>query len=269
MLPNVPARHLETTILSLLTVWVLSMMTMLYLGRASYLLGAFLGGLSFCTIPSLHHHTWKHQIKRVQTWLVRIFFACTVGFEVPLMDFWTPHVWERSLLFFLALLGKGLSGLLAAPLTPLNAVTARACCRLFTATQFARRRRVFVPVGGSSCCCLRLCGFVLLAAHFHPPAAFSCVACALSSSLRCCCCCQQAPYDSAAVQQCLVAFSFFPLCMPAQVGLSMSSLGELAFVAAGFALRMKLFTNGASSNIHCSSVRRWCGHLLSPAGSVR
>jgi Flp pilus assembly protein TadB len=40
-------------------------------GGASPLLGAFLAGLSFCTIRSLEH-VWKSQVKRLQTWYVRV-----------------------------------------------------------------------------------------------------------------------------------------------------------------------------------------------------
>lgn len=101
------------------------MMTFLYLGRASYLLGSFLAGLSFCTIPSFHHHTWKHQVKRLQTWTVRIFFACSVGFEVPIGDFWTAKVWTRSALFLCALVGKSWAGLSAVPFNALNVATVR------------------------------------------------------------------------------------------------------------------------------------------------
>lgn len=109
------------------------MMTFLFLGRASNLLGAFLAGLSFCTIPSLHHHTWKTQIKRLQTWTVRIFFACSVGFEVPIGNFWTAKTWSRSALFCVALIGKFYSGLLATPRNPLNVATVRPAPRSLAA----------------------------------------------------------------------------------------------------------------------------------------
>lgn len=102
------------------------MMTFLYLGGASNLLGAFLAGLSFCTLPSLHHHTWKAQIKRLQTWTVRIFFACSVGFEIPIGDFWTAKCWSRSALFLVALVGKSWAGLPVTPFNALNMATVRA-----------------------------------------------------------------------------------------------------------------------------------------------
>ncbi len=100
-------------------------------GGASPLLGAFLAGLSFCTIRSLEH-VWKSQVKRLQTWcvrvcvrtashhasccflhsrfppsrLVRIFFACTVGFDVPVKLFGSGIVWKRAVVFYCATLAK-------------------------------------------------------------------------------------------------------------------------------------------------------------------
>lgn len=65
------------------------------------------------------------QIKRVQAWTVRIFFACTVGFEIPMRDLWTTKCWAYAAVFLVALTGKLAAGLLATPLTPLNAATVR------------------------------------------------------------------------------------------------------------------------------------------------
>lgn len=95
----------------------LGLMLALHAGGASHLLGAFLArpippgyppngppngpppdpppdpptdpspghtqaGLCFCSLHGFHHGHWHHQVKRVQTWLVRLFFAATVGFSV-------------------------------------------------------------------------------------------------------------------------------------------------------------------------------------------
>jgi hypothetical protein len=106
-------------------------------------MGAFLAGLSFCTIRSVEH-VWKAQVKRLQTWcvpcahlsacsscfdtcfcnrrLVRIFFACTVGFDVPVMMFGSPIVWKRAIVFWCATLAK----MMAVRALP------RACCLLRT-----------------------------------------------------------------------------------------------------------------------------------------
>jgi Kef-type K+ transport system membrane component KefB len=49
----------------------------------SHLWGCFVGGLSFTAVPH-SHHLWVHQTKRSVKWMIRIFFACTVGFSIPI-----------------------------------------------------------------------------------------------------------------------------------------------------------------------------------------
>jgi len=51
----------------------------------SHLLGAFLGGLSFCWMK--HHaalNLWHSQVKRIAYWLIRLFFGATVAFSIPI-----------------------------------------------------------------------------------------------------------------------------------------------------------------------------------------
>jgi Kef-type K+ transport system membrane component KefB len=91
ILPRLPAAYVEEGMLLLLFGTVLGLMSALHAGRASHLLGAFLGGLCFCTLSSLHH-VWTAQVKRCQTWLVRVFFAGSVGFSIPITQFWTSAV---------------------------------------------------------------------------------------------------------------------------------------------------------------------------------
>lgn len=63
VLPTVSPRHVDSIVLALLAAWMIGLMAILTLGHASHLLGAFLAGLSFCTIRSLHNHTWKGQAR--------------------------------------------------------------------------------------------------------------------------------------------------------------------------------------------------------------
>jgi Kef-type K+ transport system membrane component KefB len=81
------------------------MMPATYYSKASYLMGAFLAGLTFCTSHQLHH-TFVRQFKRVLQWLMRIFFAASIGFQVPIKDFGKGEVVWQGLVFTLALLGK-------------------------------------------------------------------------------------------------------------------------------------------------------------------
>ena len=114
VIPAVPAHLLELAVLLLLLALAGCLMAGLNAGGASPLLGAFLAGLSFCTIRSLEH-VWKAQVKRLQTWLVRIFFACTVGFDVPVRRFSSPLVWRRAAIFWVATLSKLSAGVFGVP----------------------------------------------------------------------------------------------------------------------------------------------------------
>jgi len=51
----------------------------------THLWGCFIAGMSFaCLNPPHHaHHVWVKQTKRMTTWMIRIFFACTVAFSIP------------------------------------------------------------------------------------------------------------------------------------------------------------------------------------------
>jgi len=73
--------------------------------KASYLLGAFLAGLSFCTSHGLHQ-LWITRFATVLQWLLRIFFAASIGFQVPVRAFGNPTVIWQGLVFTGALLGK-------------------------------------------------------------------------------------------------------------------------------------------------------------------
>ena len=112
LLPRIPLEHVEVSVVLLLFLTVVGLMKALSAGRASYLLGCFLGGLSFSSLASLKG-VWHHQVKRIQHWLLRVYFAATVGFVIPIRHLWTARVWALGLLFSLTTLGKLATGLLA------------------------------------------------------------------------------------------------------------------------------------------------------------
>ena len=84
---------------------LLAMMPATYYAKASYLMGAFIAGLGFCTSHELHA-TFVSQFKRLMQWLMRIFFAASIGFQVPIKDFGNGTVILQGLFFTVALLGK-------------------------------------------------------------------------------------------------------------------------------------------------------------------
>jgi len=93
--------------ISLVLLWglVIGMMPATHFPGASHLMGAFLAGLVFCTDHDLHVE-FVSQFKRVLQWLMRIFFASTIGFQVPIKNFGSFKIIWQGLLFTLALLGK-------------------------------------------------------------------------------------------------------------------------------------------------------------------
>jgi len=107
-------RQREFTILAFLFATVLVMIPACYYMKSSYLLGSFLAGLLYCTDHTAHE-AWIDQVKRIMQWLLRIFFACTIGFEIPIRDFWSPKVLGNAVVYMLAILGKLSAGFWAAP----------------------------------------------------------------------------------------------------------------------------------------------------------
>ena len=106
----------ENVILLLLFLATFIMIPVCFYAGSSHLLGAFLAGLMFCTDHTIHE-AWHNQIKRIMQWMLRIFFACTIGFAVPIKDFWSVPVITGGLLYFVAIIGKILTGIFAKPLT--------------------------------------------------------------------------------------------------------------------------------------------------------
>ena len=86
-----------------------------YYSRASYLLGAFLSGLAFCQEPKLDIR-FRCDFKRLIGWLMKLFFAASIGFQVPVSLLADLTVIGRGVLLSLALLGKFAVGPLMTPL---------------------------------------------------------------------------------------------------------------------------------------------------------
>ena len=73
--------------------------------KSSFLMGAFLSGLVFCRKHDVHVR-FVSQFKRLLQWLMRVFFAASIGFQVPIRDFADGKVIGIGILFTLALSGK-------------------------------------------------------------------------------------------------------------------------------------------------------------------
>lgn len=88
---------------------LLGLMPATFYAQASFLMGAFIAGLCFCRSQELHH-IFVRQFKRLLQWLMRVFFAASIGFQVPLTSFGNGKVIWQGVVFTLALLGKILVG---------------------------------------------------------------------------------------------------------------------------------------------------------------
>lgn len=64
--------------------------------KASYLTGAFLAGATFSQVHNFHH-TFKHTCHDVMTWLLRVFFAASIGFQVPVTMLEEATVWKNGI----------------------------------------------------------------------------------------------------------------------------------------------------------------------------
>lgn len=115
----VPKEQRENAILALLFMATFVMVPVCHFLGSSHLLGAFLAGLMFCTDHTIHH-VWQKQIKRVLQWMLRIFFASTIGFAIPIREFTSWAVISRGLVYCFCMFGKLMTGFFARPLTKKN-----------------------------------------------------------------------------------------------------------------------------------------------------
>ena len=77
-----------------------------HFSRASYLLGAFLSGLAFCQDCSPVDRKFRLRFEQPLAFLMQLFFAASIGFQVPVRYFGDAVVIARGFMFSLALLGK-------------------------------------------------------------------------------------------------------------------------------------------------------------------
>jgi len=118
-LQRVPELYMPPLLLggTLLTAYALLPAT--HYAKSSYLLGAFLGGLCFCTAEPLMP-VWHNNAYQVLSWLLRVFFACTLGFEVPIRSLWTPPILIQTAAYLLGFFGKFVTGVFGTPRTLRN-----------------------------------------------------------------------------------------------------------------------------------------------------
>ena len=105
VLSRVSEEKRDTAELTIMISLLLLLMPATYESKASFLMGSFLAGLAFCRSNGLHH-IFVRQFKRILQWLMRVFFAASIGFQVPLETLGNGTVIWQGLVFTLALTGK-------------------------------------------------------------------------------------------------------------------------------------------------------------------
>jgi len=90
LIPTVKAASIQPRDEVHLLMMLTSLVFFSYVGSeiGSHLLGAFVAGMCWVKV-NRSHQIWVAQLKRIIRWLVRIFFAATVGFAVPLQEMLT------------------------------------------------------------------------------------------------------------------------------------------------------------------------------------
>jgi len=106
ILPQVSVQYRDQAEMTIMFGLVITLMPATKYAEASYLMGTFIAGLAFCHSDGLHHQ-FVRQFKRVLQWLMRIFFSSTIGFQVPIKDFFKSKIIWQGLVFCLSwLIGK-------------------------------------------------------------------------------------------------------------------------------------------------------------------
>jgi len=106
LLPKIPLREGDKVPRTDEALFLMMMVVLLVYGTITYLLGThlwgcFIAGMTFaCLQPPHHaHHVWVRQTKRMTSWMIRIFFACTVAFSIPIAKLMSLEAfWKGSIM---------------------------------------------------------------------------------------------------------------------------------------------------------------------------
>ncbi len=105
ILKKVPEQYRDLTMFSIMTAMLLAYLPLLNYTKSSYLTGAFLAGATFSQIESAHH-TFIEKTHQLMTWLLRVFFAASIGFQVPVKLFSDPYVIGWGFILYCCVMAK-------------------------------------------------------------------------------------------------------------------------------------------------------------------
>lgn len=98
ILPKIPEHKQDFVAIALMFCLMTAYLPLMYYSGASFLTGAFLAGVSFSQLNHVHA-TFASSSREVMVWLMRIFFAATIGFQVPATYFKDPPVLSMGAVF--------------------------------------------------------------------------------------------------------------------------------------------------------------------------
>jgi Kef-type K+ transport system membrane component KefB len=98
ILPRFPERLRDMVAFAMMMGLLLAYLPLLNYSKSSYLTGAFLAGLTFSQIHSIHS-TFVNETGALMNWLLRIFFAASIGFQVPITMFGDAYIIQWGFIF--------------------------------------------------------------------------------------------------------------------------------------------------------------------------
>jgi Kef-type K+ transport system membrane component KefB len=98
ILPKFPPDKRDFAAIALMFCLMTAYLPLMYFSGASFLTGAFLAGVSFSQLNHVHA-TFANSSHEVMVWLMRMFFAATIGFQIPATYFSDPKVLKKGAIF--------------------------------------------------------------------------------------------------------------------------------------------------------------------------
>jgi len=100
LVPKKPDKKLspEDEVLFLLMMVAVMVQGTAFFFAGTHLWGCFMAGMCFAKMH-FAHHVWVKQTKRVTSWMIRIFFSCTVAFSIPIDELISIEAfWKGSIM---------------------------------------------------------------------------------------------------------------------------------------------------------------------------
>ena len=105
ILAKVPENYRDFTMFSIMALMLSAYLPLMYYTKASYLMGAFLTGCSFALVDGAYKK-FMHKMHDVMIWLLRVFFAASIGFQVPVTLYSDPYVVGWGFIMYACVIAK-------------------------------------------------------------------------------------------------------------------------------------------------------------------